>query len=89
MIERNFLPISYASNATFSPQLNLNIMDAGNQNLSPSQRLLLHWHYRFGHKGFQFIQRLFRSSPFGSEKFLSAACCTAPHCSICSFAKAH
>lgn len=50
--ERNFLPISHATNATFSPQLNLNIIDAGNQNLTPSQKLLLHWHYRVGHKGF-------------------------------------
>ena len=57
--------------------------------MTPAQKLLLHWHYRFGHKGFQLIQRLFRQLPFGSEKFLAAANCTIPKCSICQFAKAH
>ena len=84
-----FLPIAYAKNATFSPIINLSVMDGGNQNLTPAQKLLLHWHYRFGHKGFQLIQKLFRHLPFGSEKFLAAANCTIPKCSICQFAKAH
>ena len=40
--ENNFLPIAYAKNANFAPALNLSIMDGGNQNLTPAQKLLLH-----------------------------------------------
>ena len=43
--ENNYLPIAYAKNATFSPIINLSVMDGGNQNLTPAQKLLLHWHY--------------------------------------------
>ena len=43
--EKSFLPIAYARNANFSPELNLSIMDGGNQNLTPAQKLLLQWHY--------------------------------------------
>ena len=76
--EKSFLPIAYARNANFSPELNLSIMNGGNQNLTPAQRLLLQWHYRFGHKGFRLIQQLFRHLPFCSEKFLAAANCEIP-----------
>ena len=87
--EKSFLPIPIGRNVNFSPELNLSIMNRGNQNLTPSQRLLLQWHYRFGHKGFHLIQRLFRHVPFGSEKFLAAANCKIPKCSICEFSKGH
>ena len=87
--EKSFLPVAYARNAEFSFESNLSIMDGGNQNLTPSQKLLLQWHYRFGHKGFRLIQHLFRHLPFGSEKFMAAANCDVPKCSICEFSKAH
>ena len=84
----SFLPVGYASNANFSPELNLSIMNGGNQNLTPAQRLLLKWHYRFGHKGFQLLQYLFRHT-FWFRKFLAAANCEIPKCSICEFSKGH
>ena len=87
--EKSFLPVAYARNAEFSFKSNLSIMDGGNQNLTPSQKLLLQWHYRFGHKSFRLIQHLFRHLLFGSEKFMAAANCDVPKCSICEFSKAH
>ena len=34
--EKSFLPIAYARNANFSPELNLSIMNGSNQNLTPA-----------------------------------------------------
>ena len=85
--ERSFLPTAYARNANFSPELNLSIMDGGDQNLTPSQRLFLQWYYCFGHKGFIIIQYLYRHLPFGSEKFLVVANFEIPKCYICEFSK--
>ena len=42
--EKSLLPIVYARNTNFSFELNLSIMNGGNQNLTPSQKLLLQWH---------------------------------------------
>ena len=87
---RSHLPISYGHNATATvPQLNLGLPDESNQNLTPSQKLLLHWHHRFGHRNFPAVQRLLRVMPFGSEKFISASRCDLPRCEVCEFAKAH
>ena len=59
----NHLPIALGKNLASvgggNPMSNLSIMDESNQNLTPSQRLLLHWHARFGHKSFSSLQRLF------------------------------
>jgi hypothetical protein len=44
------LPIGYAQiGSTTDPQLNIALMDNSNQNLTGDQKLLLHWHNRFGH----------------------------------------
>jgi hypothetical protein len=87
---RNHLPIGLGKNLTTdAPQLNLSITSESNQNLSPSQRLLLIWHNRFGHKGFQSVQKIFRSIPFSTEKYLSASRCPLPRCEVCQFAKGH
>lgn len=66
---------------------NLSILNEDNQNLSPSQQLLLHWHYRFGHRGFAAVQRLFRLPPFGTDKFISAGKCPSPVCEVCQYSK--
>jgi hypothetical protein len=85
---RSNLPIGYGCNATEQgPQVNLCITDEENQNLTPSQKLLLLWHYRFGHLNFPAMQRLLRVSPFGGEKLLSASRCIIPRCEVCEFAK--
>ena len=84
----NHLPISLAKNLT-GVQANLTILDESNQNLTPSQKLLLLWHVKFGHKSFATIQRLLRQSPFGAESFKGASRCSIPRCEVCEHAKAH
>ena len=45
------LPIGYAitTSPKTSPQVNLTLLDEENQNLTSGQKLLLEYHYRFGH----------------------------------------
>ena len=66
-------------------------MEDGNQNLTPSQKLLLKQHYRFGHTNIPFIQFLFKILPevFGGNKFQSASRCDIPICEIYQYVKAH
>ena len=88
---RSHLPIALGKNLAIDggPQANICILNEANQNLTPSQRLLLTWHARFGHKNFQAIQRLFRQIPFLGDKFQSASRCEIPRCEVCEYSKAH
>ena len=79
-------PIGYASTgtkvvgvSTSNPQLNLTLMDDENQNLTAGQKLLLHWHHRFGHLNMPAAQRILRAVPFLTEKFKAASKCDTPH----------
>ena len=45
-----------------------NVVHEQNKNLSPSQKELLLWHYRFGHIGFQHLQWLMRPRAHASGK---------------------
>jgi hypothetical protein len=83
------LPLALAKNLSSQPSAHLTVLDESNQNLTPSQKVLLSWHSRFGHKGFATIQQLFKSSPFSSVQFTSASCCDIPKCEICEYSKAH
>ena len=86
------LPIALAKNHSQlgTPiQANLAILTEENQNLTPSQKLLLEWHYRFGHKAMPAIQRFFRNAPFAGDRFKAAARCECPKCATCEFAKGH
>jgi hypothetical protein len=94
--ERNSLPIAYATIGPVptllpQPQLNLSLLNESNQNLTGAQKLLLHWHCRFGHLNFPSVQRLFRAVPFLSVKFSAASKCAIAdmRCEICEYAKAH
>ena len=90
--DRNSLPIGYASiGKTPDPQLNLTLMDESNQNLTGGQKLLLHWHNRFGHLNLAAVQRILRNVPFLSDKFAAASKCDmrSIKCTICEFAKGH
>jgi hypothetical protein len=94
--ERNSLPIGYATIGAVpppisDPQMNLALMDAENQNLTGGQKLLLHWHHRFGHLNFPAVQRILRANPFLTPKFAAASKCDLQpmKCSICEFAKGH
>jgi len=91
--DRSFLPVRYATNDLFikNEQVNVSILEDTNTNLTPSQKLLLRWHYRYGHKNIPFVQMLFRKLPqvFSGPKFTSASRCEIPLCEICQYAKAH
>jgi hypothetical protein len=87
--ERNSVPIGYASTgtkvvgvSTSNPQLNLTLMDGENQNLTAGQKLLLHWHHRFGHLNMPAAQRILRAVPFLTEKFKAASKCDTSGCDV-------
>ena len=87
---RSHLPIAIAKNLDHGgAEANLSLSSEENQNLTPSQRLLLLWHAKFGHKHFSAIQRIFRLKPFLTEKFLQASRCPPPKCKVCQYAKGH
>ena len=90
--DRNSLPIGYAViGAMPEPQVNLAVMDDANQNLTSRQRLLLHWHNRFGHLNLPAVEQILRAVPFLSAQFESASKCDtrSVKCTICEFAKGH
>ncbi len=72
-------------------QANLTILDDSNQNMTAGQKLLLHWHYRFGHLNLPSVQRILRHLPFLTKKFGPASKCPlhSMKCTICAYAKAH
>jgi hypothetical protein len=90
---RSHLPIAqWRNSSATSPQMNLCVNDECNQNLSPSAKCLLQWHFRFGHRNFSDIQRMLDYEPFGTTKFLPASNIpfdSRPKCEICEYAKAH
>ena len=64
---RSKLSIALGKNKNVSThQINLCVTDDDNENLAPSQKTLLQWHYRFGHKNCASFQTMFRSEPFTS-----------------------
>ena len=94
--ERNSLSIAYAiigpvPTPISNPQMNLSLLNDSNQNLTGAQKLLLHWHCRFGHLNFPSVQHLFCAVPFLSTKFAAASKCAIAEmrCEICEYAKAH
>jgi hypothetical protein len=90
---RNFLPITYArlGSPFSSTQANLSLPDPTNQNLTRSQKLLLHWHYRFGHLNLPSVQGILRGPPFLSLTFKAASKCDAHtlKCATCEYVKGH
>ena len=70
-------------------QVNLTVLDKENQNLRGSQKLLLEWHFKFGHTNMSLVQQIFKSEGFPSNKFNAAARCDVPNCAICEIAKGH
>ena len=70
-------------------QVNLCVTDADNQNLTTAQKLLLTWHFRFGHLNFKSVQWILRSGVFGKlSPIMSASKCPHPKCAACEFGKA-
>ena len=65
------------------------VTEESNQNLTPSQRELLKWHYRLGHIGFRHIQWLVRSGKIAVQGNAKAvANCAPPKCAACEYGKA-
>ena len=59
-----------------------------NQELTPSQKELLQWHFRLGHIGFQYIQWLIRTGRLKVQgNYKAVANCESPKCSDCEFRK--
>ena len=72
--------------------MNLTLIDEDNQNMTAGQKLLLQWHYRFGHLNLPAAQRILRAVvPFLSGKFEAASKCdkATMKCAICEYAKGH
>jgi hypothetical protein len=91
MIETHYPSDMLRLGQSTDPQLDLTLMDESNQNLTGGQKLLLHWHNRFGHLNLPAVQRILRNVPFLSDKFTAASKCDMKtiKCTICEFAKGH
>jgi hypothetical protein len=84
------LPIANAYCGTkVQPSVNLTILDEENQNLTAGQKLLLEWHYKFGHLNFNSLQNALRNVLFVAKRLGPAVKIDAPKCSVCEFAKAN
>lgn len=66
----------------------LDVTDLANRNLDGAQKILLQWHFKLGHIGFNHLKWLIRTShlPSKHKKLLSS--CVLPKCAACEFAKA-
>ena len=86
------LPTATSRNACLeSPSLNLCVTSNENQNLSPSAKRLLEYHFRFSHRNMYDCQRILCNPPFGTDKFLPASKIPfdqRPKCEVCEYAKA-
>ena len=84
-----------------SDSINSSIVDETNQNITPTQKELLIWHWRLAHAGFAWIQSLFQPRVFVtsqqgedtkedsviSPKHPTSYKCSAPKCTSCCVSK--
>jgi hypothetical protein len=86
--KQNSLPIGYALIQDSSKQV---LQDDNNQNLTGGQKILIHWHHRFGHLNLLSVQQILRAPPFLMPKFATASKCErlGLKCSIFDYAKGH
>ena len=70
-------------------QVNLTLLDEANQNLTAGPKVLLEYHYRFGHINMPLVQLKLRSEGFPTGEFAAASKCQVPKCSICEFSREH
>jgi hypothetical protein len=69
------------------PTVNVSVLDDKNTNLSPGKKLLLEWHYRFGHLNFARVKHLLCHVPFVAQRFAATVKYDAPKCHVCQLAK--
>jgi hypothetical protein len=96
----NNLPIFYGVHSSDSSsavdsssfeasEANVCVTSVTNQNLSPSQKELLRWHFRLGHLNFTIIQQVLKGGWIGASDLISAASrCEHPKCASCQLSKA-
>jgi hypothetical protein len=71
----------------------MSVAEQTNQNLRPAQKELLQWHFKLGHAGFQWCQKLFAvpQDPTREQvlkpKTAHVTTCEAPLCAACQLAK--
>ena len=74
---------------TQGQEANLCVTAESNQNLTTLQKLLLTWHFRFGHLNFSKVEWILHSGFFGKNSiFSSAGKCDHPKCAACEYGKA-
>ena len=88
----SYLSISLAHNDTASAsstEANPSVISNENKNLTPSPKLLLLWHQKFGYRNMQSIQHMFcHVHLFTSTKFTVDSKFEIPKCETCEYAKA-
>jgi hypothetical protein len=73
----------------------LSVADQVNQNITPTQKELLKWHWRLGHVHFAWLQRLAATTrnpdrpelPVLTSKFSNLSTCAPPMCAACQLGK--
>lgn len=95
--DSNNLPISYgfSSNMLTARETEINsfITDDSNQNLSPSQKELLKWHFKLGHASLPAVQALLKGgrlaqSDSQTNLHRQVGRCVLPKCASCQLGKA-
>jgi hypothetical protein len=82
------LPIGEALRGPqIEPIVNISVLDEENINLSPGKKLLLEWHYRFGHLNFSRVEHLLCQLSFVAQRFAASVKDDAPKCHVCQLAK--
>lgn len=66
----------------------LDVTSAANQNLNGAQKILLQWHFKLGHIGFNHLKWLVRTGQIPSKYKKLITDCVLPKCAACEFAKA-
>ena len=66
----------------------MDVTHQDNQNLSPSQKELLRWHFRLGHIGFNHVRWLIRSGFLSCSNPKAVANCEAVKCACCEYGTA-
>ncbi len=85
------LPFGYALTSPEDNihQVNTTVLDDSNQNLTAGQKLILEYHYKFGHTNMPLVQQILHAKGFPAGKFAAASKCVPPKCAICEMAKGH
>jgi hypothetical protein len=82
------LPIAEAQcGPTPEPTAHLSVLDDENTNLAPGEKLLLEWHFRFGHLNFASVQHLLRYVPSIATKYALATKADHPKRHVCQLTK--